>query len=73
MFYVAFSLPTSNVQIAFDWIVEGFFWLDLILNFFKAYKDPDTFRIIKSHKDIAKKYVFRGWFFIDLIAVFPFY
>jgi hypothetical protein len=56
-----------------DVTVEIFFAIDLILNFVQSYKDPDNFQIIKNHKQIAKKYIFRGWFIIDLIAVFPFY
>lgn len=27
---------------------------------------------MKSHKKIIKKYVFKGWFMIDFISLFPF-
>jgi len=44
----------------------------LALNFVQSYKHPDTYENITDLKLIAKNYVFKGWFFIDFIAVFPF-
>lgn len=52
--------------------MEGFFWVDIILHFFQAYKDQDTYKIIKSHKKIAYNYVLRGTFIVDFISAFPF-
>lgn len=72
MFYVAFDSPKNTPQIVFDWIVEAFFILDLILNFFQEYKDSETFENVRDHRKIAKKYILKGNFFIDFIAVFPF-
>ena len=56
-----------------DYVIEGFFWLDLIFNFMLEYRDPDTYKSVRKHKMIAKKYIFRGWFFVDFVSVFPFY
>ena len=56
----------------FDFAVEFFFVCDLIFNFLQEYKDPETFENIRDHKKIALQYMFRGWFFIDLVSVFPF-
>ena len=72
VFYVAFSSPTNLYQIIFDWIVEVFFWVDLILNFFQEYKDPETYENVRNHKLIAKRYIFKGYFVFDAISVFPF-
>ena len=72
VFYVAFDSPSNLGQQVFDFIVEGFFWLDFTLNFFCEYKDPETYANIRDLKLIAKRYVFRGSFFVDFISVFPF-
>lgn len=72
VFYVAFDSPKNTPQITFDWMVEGFFFTDLIFNFFQEYKDPETYENVRNHKKIAKRYIFKGWFFIDFISVFPF-
>ena len=53
-------------------MVEAFFWLDLALNFIQEYKDPETYQNVRDIKRIARKYVFRGWFVVDLVSVFPF-
>ena len=72
IYYVAFSPPSEIAQKIVDWIVEVFFYLDIIFYFFQEYKDPETFENVSSYKRIAAKYVFRGWFIIDFISVFPF-
>jgi potassium channel len=69
---VAFSSPRDITHLAFDWIVEFFFVCDLVFNFFQEYKDPETYENIREHKKIALRYMFRGWFFIDFVSVFPF-
>ena len=55
-----------------NYIVEVSFFLDIVLNFLTEYKDPETYESIRSHSKIAKKYVFRGWFIIDFVAIIPF-
>ena len=27
---------------------------------------------MRNHKQIARRYVFKGWFIVDFVAVFPF-
>lgn len=34
LYYVAFSSPTKKAHIYWEWVVEIFFYSDLILNFF---------------------------------------
>lgn len=72
MFYAAFTTTNNFVLNTMDQIVEGFFWLDLILNFLQSYKHPETYEIVKDLKSIAQNYIFHGWFVIDFISVFPF-
>jgi hypothetical protein len=72
IFYVAFGMPSNNAQMYFDWVVFGFFFMDLILNFFVEYNDLETFQTIRDHKKIAKRYVFSFFFMIDFVSTFPF-
>ena len=37
--------------------IEAFFYFDLILNFFQAYKNPETFQEVQNFKLIAYKYL----------------
>lgn len=55
-----------------NWIVEGFFYTDLILSFFHSYHDPERNVVVKDFKKICKHYL-GGWFIIDSLAVFPFH
>lgn len=72
IYYVAFGQASNTPQVSFDWAVEGFFWLDLIFNFLQEYRDPETYEIVRSFKLIAKRYMFKGWFLVDFVSVFPF-
>lgn len=53
MFYASFSTTDDFVINIIDNIVEGFFWLDLVLNFLQSYKHPETYEIVKDLKKIA--------------------
>lgn len=52
----------------FDYMIDFVFFIDLILTFFTpVYKN---FRLIKSHKKIALRYL-KVWFWLDLISIIP--
>ena len=53
------------------YIIEGFFAVFIILQFFQTYQDPATLLVITSFKKIAKKYLKR-WFFIDFLSIIPY-
>ena len=72
MFYAAFSTIENPLIMVIDQVIEGFFWMDFIMNFLQSYKHPETYEIVKDLKSIAQNYIFHGWFFIDFISVFPF-
>jgi len=72
MLYTAFVTPENNDMKIFEGIVEYLFMIDLASNFFHSYVDQDTYEEIKDLKLIAKKYIYKGWFFIDFVSVFPF-
>ncbi len=72
IYFVCFtSYSTIEVDVI-NIIVEISFFFDIVINFLTEYKDPETYETIRSLSKIAKKYVFRGWFLIDFIAIIPF-
>ncbi len=72
-YFTVFSLPYDAL---FFYYMEhiGFasFTLDFVFNLMRQYRDIDgTF--VTEHKRIVQKYIRSGWFFIDIIATFPYY
>ncbi|XP_016495544.2 potassium channel AKT1 isoform X2 [Nicotiana tabacum] len=61
--------PERPLAIA-DNIVNAFFAIDIVLNFFVAYRDKTTYVLVDSHKRIAKKYA-RTWMICDVISTIP--
>ena len=53
------------------YIIEAFFIVFIIIQFFHEYQDPTTFLIVKDFKHIALRYI-KGWFIIDLLSIIPF-
>ena len=67
---LAFIENESNALLAFEYLVDIFFMLDVVINFFSAI-ETESGKLITSHKKIALKYIC-GWFWLDMIACFPF-
>jgi hypothetical protein len=53
-------------------LVEILFWLEIVQNFFTAYKDTETFESIYSLKRIATNYILHGAFVFHVLAAFPY-
>ena len=68
-YIVCFGLYNQNWLI-FDLIVDGFYMIDIPINFFSAFFDLSG-RLVTSHKMIAKSYL-KSWFFFDFISCLPF-
>ena len=56
---------------AIYYVIEGFFAVFIILQFFQTYQDRATLLIITDFKKIALRYIKR-WFFIDFISIITF-
>lgn len=61
--------PIKVLSIA-DNIVNGIFGIDIVLTFFVAYLDSQTFLLVDDHKKIAWRYL-RSWFILDIISTVP--
>ncbi|KAA0149961.1 hypothetical protein FNF29_05581 [Cafeteria roenbergensis] len=53
-----------------EWFVTACFWVDIVVNFCSAYRDPSTDNLVVNPWLIARRYIF-GWFIVDLIASVP--
>ena len=53
----------------FLYVIDFFFFIDIILNYFSAYVD-DSEIIVDNFKSIAINYI-KTWFFIDFISIMP--
>ena len=53
-----------------DNIVNGFFFIDIVLTFFVAYLDRSTYLLVDDRKMIAKKYLL-SWFVLDVVSTIP--
>ena len=53
------------------YVIEIFFAIFIILQFFQTYQDPSTLLIITDFKSIALRYI-KKWFIIDLLSIIPF-
>jgi len=67
---MAFDACHSQLAANGDFIMNVFFMLDVLTNFFTCYKDEETGVLIESPKLIAKNYA-SGWLFMDLLASVP--
>ena len=86
LFVIAYSCFTSAYFVAFSFPKDLYFFeimehtvfisyaFDIVINFMKlpADSDPEN-REARSHTLIMKRYFKSGWFFLDVIATFPFY
>jgi len=52
-------------------IVDFCFFIDMIVTFFTTITDEEELKEITNKKKIAKAYLM-GWFWVDLISIFPF-
>lgn len=52
--------------------MEIIFFIEIICNFFTAYRDPENFDSVYELKKIAHNYIINGNFLPHLLAAFPY-
>ena len=67
---IAFIETESTLLTIIEATVDILFGLDIIISFISAVEDKNG-KLILDHKSIAKIY-FKGWFWLDFLACFPF-
>lgn len=55
---IGFDVPAEGGMLVFDWVVDVFFYLDVVLNFRTGYYQEET--LVLSPRRIANNYL-RGW------------
>ena len=80
--YNSFSIPifmafqpaseSNPGMIAIDFIIDMLFMFDIVLNLRTTFIHPKTGIEISDPKEIAKRYMAGGRFWLDLISSFPF-
>ncbi|KAK1556783.1 hypothetical protein Q3G72_011994 [Acer saccharum] len=70
-FEFAFLTYKTDTLFIIDNIVNGFFAIDIILTFFVAYLDSQSYLLVDDPKKIAIRYV-STWFIFDVCSTAPF-
>eukprot|EP00753_Platysulcus_tardus_P007525 PLAT15255.1.p1 GENE.PLAT15255.1~~PLAT15255.1.p1 ORF type:complete len:1169 (+),score=526.22 PLAT15255.1:143-3649(+) len=65
---IAYEPEESYADFVLDWMINAYFAIDIVLNFFTAIKTDGEY--ITNKRAIGIAYV-RGWFFIDLVSTVP--
>lgn len=73
-FWVAFknSALLNPGVIFIDIVIDIFFAFDIVLNFRTSYFDIKTSEEITDVKLIARRYILKGTFILDILTIFPF-
>ncbi|XP_045801877.1 potassium channel KAT1-like isoform X3 [Trifolium pratense] len=69
-FEFAFLTYKEDGLFILDNIVNGFFAIDIVLTFFVAYQDSDSYLVIDDPKKIATRYI-STWFALDICSTAP--
>eukprot|EP00218_Dolichomastix_sp_CCMP3274_P012215 CAMPEP_0170135336 /NCGR_PEP_ID=MMETSP0033_2-20121228/2426_1 /TAXON_ID=195969 /ORGANISM="Dolichomastix tenuilepis, Strain CCMP3274" /LENGTH=714 /DNA_ID=CAMNT_0010370935 /DNA_START=50 /DNA_END=2194 /DNA_ORIENTATION=- len=69
---VAYSEPAYGVEFWFEFLIDIYFYIDLVLNFFTAYeKEMDVSTVfVRDLPTIARNYL-KTWFLLDVVACLP--
>lgn len=69
---VGFDTTLSYTEERFEDTLDLLFGFDILSNFFLAYTEMGTSKLVLDHRKIAVRYL-RGWFFVDAFSTFPFW
>lgn len=70
-FEVAYLSTSVNGLFVINRIIDFFFIVDMVIQFFLMFRDEEKGVLIKKQDQIIKRYL-SGWFWIDLVAILPF-
>lgn len=65
------SYADASWIVAIDAVIDGFFFIDIAINFRTTIIDPESGDEIWDPRVIAKRYLLGGRFWIDLLSMFP--
>jgi len=68
-FAIPETIPTTHGWLIVEWVIDGLFWLDLIVAFFFSYTDSADKEVTDWYM-IVRRYL-KGYFILNLIACLP--
>jgi potassium voltage-gated channel Eag-related subfamily H protein 7 len=68
---LAFNPNHDDMHNVTFYIIDAFFFIDILLNFVTTIPDKDNMVDISDKKTIAKIYL-KSWFIIDFLSIVPF-
>ena len=72
VYIIAFGFEDQPLLKRVSLVMDLFFLLEIIQNFFTAYRDPENFEYIPQIKKIAYNYIVNGDFITHLLAFIPY-
>ena len=72
VYIIAFGFEDQPLLKTVSLVMDLFFLLEIIQNFFTAYRDPENFEYIPQIKKIAYNYIVNGDFITHLLAFIPY-
>ncbi|RLN88689.1 hypothetical protein BBJ28_00008504 [Nothophytophthora sp. Chile5] len=67
---VGFDVQTTGAGYALDVVVDLFYLMEMVLNFFTSYEDDATGDEVKDPVKIRRNYI-KSWFLVDAVSSFP--
>ena len=70
---ISFNVDAYGPWYLLEFLIDVYFWIDLILGFFMAYWEPthdEDYRYVVDLSKIQSEYL-RSWFAVDLLACIP--
>jgi CRP-like cAMP-binding protein/voltage-gated potassium channel Kch len=68
---IAFNADAFDGSQTLNLVINGFFFIDIILSFFTAIENVEVGALIVHKKFIVSQYL-KGWFVIDVVSTIPF-
>eukprot|EP00500_Bicosoecida_sp_ms1_P000160 CAMPEP_0203810142 /NCGR_PEP_ID=MMETSP0115-20131106/2759_1 /ASSEMBLY_ACC=CAM_ASM_000227 /TAXON_ID=33651 /ORGANISM="Bicosoecid sp, Strain ms1" /LENGTH=1752 /DNA_ID=CAMNT_0050718925 /DNA_START=358 /DNA_END=5612 /DNA_ORIENTATION=- len=69
-FRIGYDVEAEGVTLAFDYVVDVFFFIDMVVNFRTAFKEGYEDKWHYASRDIAVHYL-KHWFTVDLLSTVP--
>mmetsp|Transcript_11963 Transcript_11963/g.14238 ORF Transcript_11963/g.14238 Transcript_11963/m.14238 type:complete len:723 (-) Transcript_11963:612-2780(-) len=69
---VCFNVETEGPAFIIDLLVDSYFWIDIVVNFFSASKIETGLEVtfVDDFRSIARAYI-KGWLTLDILACLP--
>ena len=68
---VGLKVPAKGGYFVFEFLIDMYFWVDILLNFFTGfYQEDGTGYLVMDIVEVRNNYL-KGWFALDIVACLP--